>query len=68
MNVFIFAYHPYALRYSATNSRAGSTHSSPSVHHSIPLSDYGSRRSESKNSSYSSSVGGGNGGVVSGLH
>jgi transcription factor STE12 len=57
-------YHPYA--YSATNSRAGSTHSSPSVH-PIPLSsggggggDYGSRRSESRNSSYS--VGGGGGG------
>jgi transcription factor STE12 len=56
-------YHPYA--YSATNSRASSTHSSPSIH-SIPLSssggDYGSftRRSDSRNSSYS--VGGGSGG------
>ena len=55
-------YHPYA--YSANNSRAGSTHSSPSVH-PIPLAgDYGSRRPDSRNSSYS--VGGGNG--SSGLH
>jgi transcription factor STE12 len=59
-------YHPYA--YSSNNSRAGSTHSSPSVH-SIPLAgDYGSRRSDSRNSSYS--VGGGNvnGTGTSGLH
>ena len=55
-------YHPYA--YSATNSRAGSTHSSPSIH-PIPLStggDYGStRRSDSRNSSYSVGGSGGNG-------
>ena len=62
-------YHPYA--YSATNSRAGSTHSSPSVH-PIPLSsgggggDYGLRRSESRNSSYS--VSGGGNANASGLH
>ena len=57
-------YHPYA--YSSNNSRAGSTHSSPSIH-PIPLAgDYGSRRSESRNSSYS--VGGGNGTGTSGLH
>jgi transcription factor STE12 len=44
-------YHPYA--YSANYSRALSTHSSPSVH-SIPLGgDHGSRRSDSRNSSYS---------------
>ena len=54
-------YHPYA--YSATNSRARSTHSSPSVH-SIQLGDYGSTRSDSRNSSYSSSVGGKNRGAV----
>ena len=52
-------YHPYA--YSTSNSRASSTHSSPSIH-PIPLGgDYGSRRSESRNSSYS--VGG-----TGGLH
>ncbi|KAF8815250.1 hypothetical protein BYT27DRAFT_7249334 [Phlegmacium glaucopus] len=60
-------YHPYA--YSANNSRASSTHSSPSIH-SIPLGgDYGpsqhTRRSDSRNSNYS--VGGGGGGT-GGLH
>jgi len=64
-------YHPYA--YSATNSRAGSTHSSPSVH-PTPLSsgDYGPRRSDSRNSSYSvgggGNGGGGGGGIPGGLH
>ena len=65
-------YHPYA--YSATNSRAGSTHSSPSVH-PTPLSsgDYGPRRSDSRNSSYSvggggGANGGGGGGIPGGLH
>ncbi|KAF9039888.1 hypothetical protein BJ165DRAFT_1407051 [Panaeolus papilionaceus] len=49
-------YHPYA--YSNSNSRAGSTHSSPQVH-SIPLSgDYNQmRRSESRNSSYGGGAG-----------
>ncbi|KAF8147834.1 hypothetical protein B0H34DRAFT_833963 [Crassisporium funariophilum] len=55
-------YHPYA--YSSSNSRAGSTHSSPSIH-SIPLGagDYPSaqaqvRRTDSRNSSYGGSTGG----------
>jgi transcription factor STE12 len=64
-------YHPYA--YSATNSRAGSTHSSPPVH-PTPLSseDYGPKRSDSRNSSYSvggaNGGGGGGGGIPGGLH
>ncbi|PPQ71846.1 hypothetical protein CVT24_006938 [Panaeolus cyanescens] len=49
-------YHPYA--YSNSNSRAGSTHSSPQVH-TVPLSgDYNQmRRSESRNSSYGGGAG-----------
>ncbi|KAJ7648454.1 hypothetical protein B0H17DRAFT_435223 [Mycena rosella] len=45
-------YHPYAA-YSASNSRNGSAHSSPSYSH-IPLApDYGARRSDSRNSNLS---------------
>ncbi|KAF7344975.1 hypothetical protein MVEN_01660200 [Mycena venus] len=45
-------YHPYAA-YSASGSRAGSTHSSPS-YNNIPLApDYNMRRSDSRNSNLS---------------
>ena len=43
-------YHPYA-GYSATQSRNGSAHSSPSVHN-VPLSGEVSRRSESRSPNY----------------
>ncbi|KAJ7157989.1 hypothetical protein C8R43DRAFT_1064796 [Mycena crocata] len=53
-------YHPYAA-YSASGSRAGSTHSSPS-YNNIPLAaDYGVRRSDSRNSNLSAGGGGGGG-------
>ncbi|KAJ7657745.1 STE like transcription factor-domain-containing protein [Mycena polygramma] len=50
-------YHPYAA-YSASGSRAGSTHSSPS-YNNIPLApDYAMRRSDSRNSNLSAGGGG----------
>jgi transcription factor STE12 len=50
-------YHPYAA-YSASGSRAGSTHSSPS-YNSIPLApDFAMRRSDSRNSNLSAGGGG----------
>ncbi|KAJ7759721.1 hypothetical protein DFH07DRAFT_1060147 [Mycena maculata] len=53
-------YHPYAS-YSASGSRAGSTHSSPS-YNNIPLpADYNMRRSDSRNSNLSAGGGGGGG-------
>ncbi|KAJ6542894.1 hypothetical protein B0H19DRAFT_1380954 [Mycena capillaripes] len=59
-------YHPYAA-YSASGSRAGSTHSSPS-YNSIPLApDYAMRRSDSRNSNLSAGGGGGSGGAGGGL-
>ncbi|KAJ7605818.1 STE-12 alpha [Roridomyces roridus] len=56
-------YHPYAAYGgSASNSRAGSAHSSPSFNN-IPLApDYGLRRSDSRNSNLSAASGGGGGG------
>ncbi|KAJ6570358.1 hypothetical protein B0H10DRAFT_2237923 [Mycena sp. CBHHK59/15] len=63
-------YHPYAAYGSASGSRAGSTHSSPS-YNNIPLApDYASvRRSDSRNSNLSAGNGGGTGGAGGGgLH
>ncbi|KAF8630095.1 hypothetical protein AX17_005493 [Amanita inopinata Kibby_2008] len=44
-------YHPYAAYSSASQSRAGSTHSSPSVY-PVPLNGDNMRRSESRSSNY----------------
>ncbi|KAF7297077.1 hypothetical protein MIND_00940600 [Mycena indigotica] len=55
-------YHPYAYPGSASGSRAGSTHSSPSFNNHLPLApDYGLRRSDSRNSNLSGSGNSGSG-------